>query len=531
MTRRRWLALAACSTLLACGSSGSQSAPSAPAGSPPGAVPAADTPSWGFFNYTPDFVGGLTNARWGRATAVLWPEVERLPGSGNYDWSELDNRIQNAQAAGINAVLVLKTGNGASFSEPGCLARVEAAPDSAFANGRAQSSCPIKPELEAAWTRWVTDLVERYDGDGRSDMPGAAGNVRVDIQIENEAANGELWDYGAPDRTLSADRYLRILELAYQGKQAANPATQVILSGLIHPNLLARCDGQPGASGCGAVPIQSYLAFTKRTLSRPEIFDAVDVHFFVYYHFEPTYIDEGFRWVFDQMQQRGYQRPVYTLEWTGAIMLHVALEGYSDPFATYFPYSGEFPTPTAFQAMYDALDQPQNVVYRKWFEAEQAKEFGKLFVNMLGVGVIRLVHVQYSDFRPLPGVWDSLWWNWQGVIKYLGGAAVRKPSYYTYNLLSGRLSGFTSARRIGPGSDVRLYEFAFPASEPSYVLWTDGPDGLVDLSPAIPRPSVRVTYLVTELDAANQPVVQPDETVPTTAVPVGDVPVLLRALP
>jgi hypothetical protein len=458
----------------------------------------------------------------------LWPGVERPPGSGNYDWSELDTRIRNAQAAARNAVLVLKTGNGSSFSEPDCFRRVEAAPDSNFSNGRAQSSCPIKREMEGAWSRWVTELVERYDGDGRSDMPGAAGNVRVDIQVENEAANWELWDYEETDRTLSADRYLRLLEISYQAKQAANPDTQVILSGLIHPNLLARCDGRPAGPGCGAVPIQSYLAFTKRTLTRPTIFDAIDVHFFVYYHFEPAYIDEGFQWVASQMQQRGYQRPVYSLEWTGSIMLHVATEGYADEFTRYFPYSAEFPNPAAFQAMYRVLDQPGQVVYREWFESEQAKEFGKLFTNMLALGVSRLVHVQYTDYSA--GRWDNVWWNWQGVIKYVGGAPIRKPSYYTYNLLSGRLFGFTAARRIGQDGDVRLYEFTFPTGEPTYVLWTDGANAVLDLSRAITRRSVRVTHVVTDLNPANEPIVQPEQTVPTTAVPVSDVPVLLRGV-
>ena len=42
--------------------------------------------------------------------------------------------------------------------------------------------------------------------------------------------------------------------------------------------------------------------------------------------------------------------------------------------------------------------------------------------------------------------------------------------------------------------------------------------------------NVKVTHLVTELDAANQPVITPDETVPATSVPVGDVPVLLKGV-
>jgi hypothetical protein len=526
MTTRPLLALAVCSSLAACGGS-SGSAPPPPTGGGSGGGPTGDSSTaWGFFNYTNDFSGGLKSARLGRATGILWADVERPPGSGNYDWGELDTRVRNAQTADVDGVLVLKAGNGSAFSDPGCFQAVQAAPDENFSNGRALSSCPIKPEAEGAWARWVTALVERYDGDGTSDMAGLGG-VRVDIQVENEAANSELWDYGETDRTAAADRYLRLLDISYQAKQAADPGTQVILAGLIHPNLLARCDGQPGVPGCNATTVQRNLAFTKRILTRPTAFDAVDVHVFVYYHFEPSYIDEGLQWVASEMQARGYQRPVYSLEWTGAMMLHVSTEGYAGEFAGYFPYAGDFASAAAFQAMYAALDQPQNVIYRDWFEAEQAKEFGKLFTNMLARGVRKLVHVQYADFRP-GAPWDNVWWNWQGVIKYVVGAPIRKPSYYTYNLLAERLSGFTAARRIGPGGDVRLYEFTFPTGEPAYVLWRDGADAVLDLASVINRRNVRITHLVTELNGADQPVVQPEQTVPTSAVPVGDVPVLLK---
>jgi hypothetical protein len=529
MTGRRRLALAACSFLAACGggSSGSGSQPTSP--SPTGGGPPPAGPAWGFFNYTSDFTSGLTNARLDRATGIVWAAVERPPGSGAYDWGDLDARVRGAQGAGMNGVLVLKTGNGASFSEPGCFQQVQAAPDNAFSNGRALSSCPLKPEMEAAWSRMVTDVVERYDADGRADMPGLLGTVRVDIQVENEAANSELWDYGETDRAAAADRYLRLLEISYPAKQAADPGTQVILAGLINPNLVARCDGQPGRPECGAVTVQRNLAFTKRVLTRPALFDAVDVHVFVYYRFDPAYIDDGFQWVAAQMQQLGYQKPIDSLEWTGSMMLHVSTEGHADEFAAYFPYSGAFPTPAAFQAMYAALDQPQNVVYREWFEAEQAKEFAKLFTNLLAAGARRLVHVQYSDLHP-GSPWDNVWWNWQGVVKYVGGTPVRKPSYYTYNMLAARLAGYASVRRIGPGGAVRLYEFTFRAGDPAWVLWTDGDGGVLDLASVLPRRNARITRLVTELDGADQPVVPPEETVPSGAVPVGDVPVLLRSV-
>ena len=519
--------LAACASVVTCGSPAFAASPApAPAGSE---APAAGGASWGFFNYTSDHAQNLRNARWARVTGILWTSVEKPPGSGAYDWSDLDATVQSMQAARRSLVFVLKASNGASFSDPVCFERVRAAPDDAFSNGRAFSSCPPKPEMESAWAAMVGAFVERYDGDGLADMPGWNGSVRVDIQVENEPANWELWDYGETDRVLAADHYLRLLELAYQAKQAAAPGMQVILAGLVHPNVLARCDAQPGLPECGAAPVQSNLVLTKRILTRPDAFDAVDVHVFLYYHFEPSYIDEGLEWVTGQMQQLGYMRPLYCLEWTGSSMLQVAMEGYDDEFAGYFPYADDFPDNEAFMAMYAALDEPQNVVYRKWFEAEQGKEFAKLFANMLAAGAKRLIQVQYADLFP-GNPWDNVWWNWQGAIKYVGGTPIRKPVYYTYNLVATRLSRFASASRVGPSGDVRLYEFTFPSGDPAYVFWTDGPGATVDLSSVIDHSNVRVTHLVTELDAANKPVLLPEQTVPATAVPVGDVPVLLKGV-
>ena len=528
---RAALALVAAGSLVSCGSgsSASPSSPQAPGGGAGAPGPAAGGASWGFFSYTTDFVGGLSNARWARATGILWSTVEQPPGSRNYEWSGLDAMVRGAQGAGLSGVVVLKAGNGAAFSDADCFERVRAAPDQAFSNGRALSSCPVRPEMESAWQGMVGALAERYDGDGNADMPGWTGSARIDIQVENEAANSELWDFGETDRGAAADRYLRLLEISSAARQAAAPGIQLILAGLIHPNILARCDAQPAQAVCGAAAVQGNMDFTRRVLARPALFDAVDVHVFQYYHFEPSYIDDGFAWVARQMQQLGYQRPLYCLEWTGSSMLHVWLEGHADEFSAYFPFSSQFPDPSSFLAMYQALDGPANVAYRKWFEAEQAKEFGKLFANMLAAGASRLVHVQYTDLWA-GSPWDNVWWNWQGVIKYVGNAPIRKPSYYTYNLLAERLSGFGGARRVGPAGEVRLYEFTFAGGEPAYVLWTDGPAVTLDLSSVTSHRSVRLTRLVTELDAANGPVVLPDETVSATAVPAADVPVLLRGV-
>ena len=125
-------------------------------------------------------------------------------------------------------------------------------------------------------------------------MPGFTGGIRLDIEIENEAANPAYWHYGEADRTVAADTYLRLLELSYQAKQGADPDTQVILCGLIHPNLLARCDGNPGC-GYGAY-FHENVAFTKRLLDRPDLFDAVDCQLALQVH-DSGIVDQHVQWL------------------------------------------------------------------------------------------------------------------------------------------------------------------------------------------------------------------------------------------
>ena len=142
MTYRWLILLAACSSLSACGGSSTKPPPS------DGGVPATEPAGWGFFDYRNDLVDGLVKARWGRATEILWSAVETPPGSGIYNWSELDPSIGRAQTSGINVILVLKTSNGAAYSDPACFQAIEVGVAAGNIPNieRRHYSCPIKGE-------------------------------------------------------------------------------------------------------------------------------------------------------------------------------------------------------------------------------------------------------------------------------------------------------------------------------------------------------------------------------------------------
>ena len=179
------------------------------------------------------------------------------------------------------------------------------------------------------------------------------------------------------------------------------------------------------------------------------------------------------------------------------------------------------------------LDASENKKYRVWFEAEQAKELPKLLATMIMNGVERMVYVRFSDYTPHHG-WDSPTWNWQGIVRYEGTLSepvlVRKPSYYTYNMLMDRISDFVSSESLDFGEDVFAYLFTFNDRAPLFLAWTEGENSTIDLSEHIISDSVRVSHIVTQLDSGSRPIYPADTLHATASVPVSGMPVFVEQI-
>jgi len=356
---------------------------------------------WGFFGISlaGNPLDDLVLHKWGRMTGMVWKKLQDI--GGDYKWEFMDGLVQKAQDNDYNLVFVLKTGNGKVFSEETCFNAVEESEDDDMKHIR---SCPIKPEYEDDWKDLVFNIIERYDGDGVSDMPGLKNSFTLDIQIENEAGSPDYWYFNErKDGKNAADEYLKILKLAYEAKEEANPSTKIIFPGLIHANRIARCEkGIPSSTFCSADHQKRNEDFTKEVLRHPEYFDAIDIHEFIYFKFDPYYIQDGITWLKEEMKKNGYSKPIFSLEWTGSIMLRVRSEGFEKEFAEYFPYTDEFNSLEDLFFVYKDLSNPENKKYRDWFESEQAKEYPKLFTTMLVNSVEKLVHVRFTDYTAPP---------------------------------------------------------------------------------------------------------------------------------
>jgi hypothetical protein len=197
---------------------------------------------FGVVMYTPlDDRGGLeemqnAGAKW-VTTSLNWSYIERS--KGNYAWSYFDVKAQNAQAAGME-VLVLFTGNPAwAASLPGG---------------------PVNDIQDLV--DFVTVMAERYDCDGKKD---ADGHPCVHYwSFYAEPDNGDL------DRALegrgywghNADGYAAMLSKVSPAIHKANPKAKVLTGGLAYdyfeedggpfvrdflPNTLAALNSRGGA--------------------------------------------------------------------------------------------------------------------------------------------------------------------------------------------------------------------------------------------------------------------------------------------
>lgn len=465
---------------------------------------------------------------WSRVTANIWSKLQYT--NGTYNWGDTDQKVREAINDSYNLIFVIKTGNSPIVSEVNCYNAVWNSTE----QDKYLHSCPIKPQYENDWKELIHNFVERYDGDGINDMPGLTNNFEFEVEIENEAGNPTFWYFNEKrNGTLVANEYLKILRLAYEGKDLGNPSTKIILAGLVDLKNVAGCEsGALSPAFCSGDFQTRNRVFTKEILKNPQYFDAVDAHFFNYFRFDTSRIPEGMTWLKTEISNNGYNKPIYVLEWNEAIMLGVFQGDHVSEFTQYFPYMNNFTNISSFLEMYNNLDAPGNEVYRAWFDSEQAREFPMVFTTILDNGAKRLLRVKFHDFARQADEWNDTWWNWVGIVKYSGNATnpilIKKPLYHTINIYMQKVDGYTSLTRLNFSNNIFVYEFTFNNKNPVYVAWTKNQSIILDLSQDILTQDAIITHIVKALDVNNNPIYLNDEIIPVISVPVSDTPIFIE---
>jgi len=164
--------------------------------------------------------------RWVNFARLEWGKIERKPpknGMHTYDWSDMDGAVRAWQRNGVHIMVSLR------FFSPWATAARDGS-GFVYLKGPAKwlalkgADYLPKPEHRGDFREYVRSLVERYDGDGKDDMPGLLFPV-LHFQVGNEYYNELFW-------AGTADDYGQLLREFAGAARAACPTVRVILSGI-----------------------------------------------------------------------------------------------------------------------------------------------------------------------------------------------------------------------------------------------------------------------------------------------------------
>jgi len=386
--------------------------------------------------------------RWVNLARLDWNIVEkRAPKNGihTYDWSDLDQAVQTWQRNGVHIMV------SARFFSPWATAPKD---DFEFVYLKGPTKWLAlkgadylqKPEHRKDFRDYVRSLVERYDGDGRNDMPGLLFPV-LHYQVGNEYYNELFW-------AGTADEYGQLLREFAGAARAACPEVKVILSGIGFKNVYGFYDVKM-APRTGAyvkhylpkVPVgmrpfveRSY-EFSKATIDMRDAYDILDARW-------PNYgiVANSKR----LLQQAGCsEKQVWSAEiYSGfPLMEPLVLPNWT---------LQAWPTPSKSKEYLGVLKNPRHSEFDEinaWYRGLQAAHVVKLCMVALDAGSQKLMMGWAVDAQSTFAVSTlSHHGLYSATFKHLW------PAAHTYNLTIRKLDGLKQIRRLRTATDVYVYE-------------------------------------------------------------------------
>ncbi|MBM3709939.1 MAG: hypothetical protein FJW61_05915 [Actinobacteria bacterium] len=152
---------------------------------------------------------------------VIWDKIEDK--SGSYNWKPVDEYIKKAQSLGVHVFLTIWPY--AEWDQDECHSDLPSTPDPF---GRV---LPERKGIPCDWGRYqkfLSALVERYDGDGQEDMPGLIYPVNY-FEIGNEPEMHEgnnIFFQGTPED------FAILLKKSSEPMRKANPDVKILHGGI-----------------------------------------------------------------------------------------------------------------------------------------------------------------------------------------------------------------------------------------------------------------------------------------------------------
>lgn len=269
------------------------------------------------------------------------------------------------------------------------------------------------PSDEKAYSDWVSAVVERYDGDGKDDMPGLRHKVRY-WQVDNEP-RAERGDYA------------RLVRVTSRAVKKADPSAKVLLSGF------------------WKLPFGKELESYRRVVT-------------------PALKELG-----------GRDMDIFDIHWYGNPGEWKVLPGVLKMLRSDLTAAGFKGTPVWITEMGVYSGCPQRLPCRS--EREQASELVKHHVTAFGNGVRKIFWAWsiMNNSNIGPGYFNHTGLIYNGEEEDSPGEGARKLGFWAYRTMTSLLRGWDGRppQKLKLGEGIYTYRFSCGEKGAVTVLWAD----------------------------------------------------------
>ncbi len=317
-----------------------------------------EEPQYGFSALftQPQFLAGLSGVNFERVAGITWEQIEKPPGSGTFDWDDIDHYVIPACANGYNIHIVLKVAHPVGLVDTACYnLAINFVGSATNVKGPRLVSCPLLPQHLDKWKTFIKKVIRRYclGPSAPEAMPGLTSAFRMHIQIENEASSKIFWNIDiVSDGALAAQNYAELLRVSYEAKTEEGATNcKIILQGFPELDNVADCLSDPNYPGrnCGIPASLRLRTFAQEILKidYKNYYDVIDCHWFNYFYFVPGRVAKGTAWLRDEIAANGWsldEKELWCNESTPAMIKDpgATIDG-PEVLAAYYPYRDEVP--------------------------------------------------------------------------------------------------------------------------------------------------------------------------------------------
>ncbi|MCR4316281.1 MAG: hypothetical protein NUW37_08035 [Planctomycetes bacterium] len=340
-----------------------------------------------------------SGASWIKFQNVFWKFIEPNAPRGEahaYDFAVLDQMVKSWQEADAHIQMVLHCN--AKWAVRGAQPPLSEFPEyrnGGLIIGNDAGSLPLEEYLDD-YSAFVTAVVERYDHDGRDDMPGLKAPV-LHYEISSEVQHIPFWCDGV-------DEYLKTLELSHKAAKEASPDVKIILSGmhfgnqLIGLHSLTELESRVNEIVRGKPEFQRYLAerivqFVSGIFEATEYYDIVEFHSLASYH----EIFDTVKFIENHLRRLGHDADIWVGDATSAPEIGIDVGVSSGE----LPWEASIPQRTEIR---NVLQNPRHADYgetKTWYEREQVGMSIKKIVMTKASGAKRIFLCSLEDWGAL----------------------------------------------------------------------------------------------------------------------------------